>query len=243
MVCQSDVYQGSPLFTVVGCTAGRTRHGGVRRQLHLVRNVPRHHEAEPLACLRRDEHRVAELDLLLLRGRRSARATAASVAFSCFISVRCAEVGAHRTRDGQRQHADDRGEDRGPPRSRAEPLLGLLFRRLRDGLRSVADRLRLGLGSRRGTRVFGRRAGSRRQGSAPRRPARSPLPAYRPRGRGPPLRIGPLRFGHGLFGLADREPREGQVAGVAGGVAEGLLDAQQLVVLGDTLAAGRVRRS
>src|SRR3954471_7594149 len=35
------------------------------------------------------------------------------------------------------------------------------------------------------------------------------------------------------------EPREGQLAGVPGGVAGGLLDAQQLVVLRDPLAAGR----
>src|SRR5512139_2621690 len=36
-----------------------------------------------------------------------------------------------------------------------------------------------------------------------------------------------------------REPWEREVAGVAGGVAQGLLDPQQLVVLGHPLAAGR----
>src|ERR1700742_4068665 len=40
-----------------------------------------------------------------------------------------------------------------------------------------------------------------------------------------------------LFGV-QRKARERQIACVAGGVAQRLLDAQQLVVLGDTLAAG-----
>ena len=38
--------------------------------------------------------------------------------------------------------------------------------------------------------------------------------------------------------LRNDEPREGEVAGVAGGVAESLLDTQQLVVLRDAFAAG-----
>src|SRR5690606_355409 len=51
------------------------------------------------------------------------------------------------------------------------------------------------------------------------------------------------RFGEarptGLSSVLRGEPREGQLAGVAGGVAERFLDAQQLVVLGDPLAARR----
>jgi hypothetical protein len=48
-----------------GFAAGPAGHSSVLRQLHLVRNVSWHHESEPFTCLRRDEHRVAEFDLLL----------------------------------------------------------------------------------------------------------------------------------------------------------------------------------
>ena len=130
MVCHSDVYQGRCSHCCPVASPGGPGRAAFAGNCTWYGNVPRHHEAEPLARLRRDEHRVAELDLLLLRGRRSARAALLGRLQLLHLGA-LREVGAHRTRDGQGQHADDRGEDRRPTRRRAEPLLGLL-RRLRN---------------------------------------------------------------------------------------------------------------
>ena len=92
------------------------------------------------------------------------------------------EVGAHRTRDGQGQHADDRGENRRAPRRRSEPLLGLLFCRRDDDSAewsSFGFSARPRLGSRLAARSsVAARAGGR-AGAVPRLAGPS---------RGPPLR-------------------------------------------------------
>ena len=67
-----SVGDGLPQRGVPGLVAGRDTgmlartggHGGSRRQLHLIRDVAGHHETQTLACLRGDEHRVAEFGLL-----------------------------------------------------------------------------------------------------------------------------------------------------------------------------------
>src|SRR5690606_17348713 len=59
-----------------------------------------------------------------------------------------------------------------------------------------------------------------------------------PRARPPPRRVRALPRSATVGSVLRGEPRERQVARVAGRVPEGLLDAEQLVVLGHSLAAG-----
>src|SRR5699024_4583929 len=93
----------------------------------------------------------------------------------------------------------------------------------------------------RGARALPRPGGllaTRALGSAA---ATGPASAFGPPRRGlPPTSVPVLRSAPGSHGSAlRREPGEGQLTRVAGGVTEGFLDAQQLVVLRDPLAARR----
>ena len=164
-----------------------------RRQLHLIRDVAGFDEAEPLAGLRRNVNGVSQFRLLLLEIG-DLRAQPLLARRQLIHLGPLGEIRTHRARDRQREHTDHRGEDGRPPRSRTQPLFGLLFGRLGDRL---ADRValssrssgsglapRLGLArlaSRRGTRprtaraespglpdladLAGRDAGDRRFGS------------------------------------------------------------------------------
>ena len=115
----------------------RPGHPAVRRQLHLIRNLAGHHEAQPLTRLRRDEHRIGELDLLLLEfGDLGAQLRLGGLQLLHLGALR--KVRPHRASDGQGQHAHHGGQDGGSARGRAEALIGLLFCRSRNGL---TDRL------------------------------------------------------------------------------------------------------
>ena len=204
MVCHSDVYHGSSGFAVVGFDAGRAWARGVRRQLHLIRNLPRHHESKSLTCLRRDEHRVGEFDLLLFEVG-DLRTQLLLSRLQLLHLGALPEIGAHRTRDGQREHAYHGGEDGGAACSRAEPLLGLLFGRRRDGF---ADRSGgfwlLGLDFRRGPRL--RSPWLPPNGLAPRGRPLPVSPAW-PAGEAGDRRFGSGRFASGTGYLASTEKR------------------------------------
>ena len=132
MVCHSDVYQGSPGRAVAASAPGVPGTAAVRGQLHLIGNVAGHHEPEPLAGLRRDVHRVGELDLLLLEfGDLCPQLGLGGRQLFHLGPLR--EVGAHRPGDGQGEHTHHGGQDRRPPGRRAEPLLGLLLGRRNNG--------------------------------------------------------------------------------------------------------------
>ena len=237
MVCHSDGVPGVVAPSRPRLADSRPAAAPRRRQLHLVRDVTGHHEPEPLAGLRGDVDRVGELDLLRLEfGDLRAQGRLAGGELLHLGALR--EVGAHRAGDGQRQHAHHRGQDGGPPRGRTQPLLAAAVPptpRWPGGsvsVSAVCDRLgRCGTGG----------PGSRWPPATLRERARPDAP-----GRD----AGARRFGSGRLASATvihcfastrapHEPRERQIAGVAGGVAERLLDAQQLVVLGHPLAAGR----
>ena len=191
MVCHSDGVPGlaGPCRRGFGPgVPGATAPGGSCTWYGIVAG---HHEAEPFAGLRRDEHRVGELDLLLLEFG-DLRRSWASVAWQLLHLGALPEVGPHRAGDRQGQHAHHGGEDRCPPRRRAEPLLGLLLGRLRDGLPDRVGAVVRRLGRRCRPRLGRARFAARRRRAA--RPA--PAAGYRP---SPGREAGDRRLGSGRF--------------------------------------------
>jgi len=97
----------------------------------LERDIAGLHEAETLAGLRRNIGRVSELALLplevsdLMAQRGFGRSQLLHLG-----ALR--KVGAYRPGDGQRQHADNRRQDRRPARRKAQPLIGSLLDRFGD---------------------------------------------------------------------------------------------------------------
>ncbi len=171
MVCHSDVYQGWPLGTRRGTGPRRRCLGTARGQLHLVGNLTGHHEPEPLAGLRGDVHRIAELDLLLFEiGDLRTQLGLGVLQLLHLGPLR--EVGADRSGDRQGQHADHRGQDRRAPCGRPQPLFGLQ-------LGGFGDRLPDRLDGRQAPRASPRRPPARRRpaaarGAAPVAPAPHP---------------------------------------------------------------------
>ena len=168
-----------------GFGARRTGQHRARGQLHLIRNVAGHHESEPLAGLRRDVHRVGEFDLLLLEFG-DLRPQPGLGGGQLFHLGPLGEVRTHRPGDGQGEHAHHGGEDRRPPGRRAEPLLGLLLGRLRNGFPDrvgAVVRSRAPASDRESVARGSRRAGEPRPRTAAavaRCPTHRPSPAARP---------------------------------------------------------------
>ena len=240
MVCHSDVYHGSPLALSSAALPARSARAALGRQLHLIRNVAGLDEAEPLAGLRRNVNGVGEFRPSAPRGRRSPRATVPrsppAASSPCAARSTCAPGPAMVSVSTQTTAA------RMAARRAAEPSRCSDCCSADVGDR-FADRVSLSI-------VFGLAAWPGLASCAA-RVARAPS-ADDPRSRPayPTCRTWPVGMpGTAASGRAaslraraiwppDREPGEGKVAGVARGVAERLLDTQQLVVLGDALATG-----
>ena len=122
MVCHSDVYHGSLVAAAAACDPGSAGSGRCRGKLDLIRDISRLNEAQTLTGLRRDVRRIGEFDLLLLEiGDLAAQRGFGGGQLFHLGALR--EISANRAGDGERQHADNRRQDRGPPSGQAQPLL------------------------------------------------------------------------------------------------------------------------
>ena len=118
MVFHSAVYQGSLLPTGAAAWPGLSGVIAPCGQLHLIRNIAGHHEAQPFPGLGGDEHRIVELGLLLFEIADLGPQRGLGGDELLHLGA-LREVGPHRAGDRQRQHAHHRGQDRRAARGEA----------------------------------------------------------------------------------------------------------------------------
>jgi hypothetical protein len=125
------VGDGVPQRRVPRIVGGRRRrlgarlcgHGRRRGKLDLIRDITRLHKPQTLAGLGRNVSRVSELDPLLLEiGDLLPQSSFGSSQLFHLGALR--QIGADRTGDGERQQADNRRQDCGPPRGQATCAAG-----------------------------------------------------------------------------------------------------------------------